>query len=224
MSYRGTRSFHEDTFSGFLGDLGELFVEQENFDVYVCPQCGKIEFFVAGSLQKQPGSENLSLENLSLEIELSSPGTSTIPKLTDLLKLTQNATVLEDVYKSIGYPINSHDLKAGIVLCYPSEDVNNPHIVLINYWNHVVRLVSIFNHPDIFTLAELDHAYGFRELAGVIEGNEHWLFEENGVAFIAEGRNENEIMYMQFFAQKTTLAAYQELQGFSQETLICTSS
>ena len=31
-----------------LGDLGELFVNKERFDVYCCPRCGRVEFFVDG--------------------------------------------------------------------------------------------------------------------------------------------------------------------------------
>ena len=32
----------------FLGDLGELFVNREHFDIYVCSRCGRVEFFVDG--------------------------------------------------------------------------------------------------------------------------------------------------------------------------------
>ncbi len=33
---------------GFFGGLGELFVNRERFDVYVCPRCGRVEFFIDG--------------------------------------------------------------------------------------------------------------------------------------------------------------------------------
>src|SRR5262249_17896726 len=33
LGYIGTKSFHEGTRWGFLGDLGELFVNRERFDV-----------------------------------------------------------------------------------------------------------------------------------------------------------------------------------------------
>lgn len=46
--YVGTRRFHEGTRWGLLGDLGELFVNKETFDVYACPRCGSVEFFVDG--------------------------------------------------------------------------------------------------------------------------------------------------------------------------------
>lgn len=48
LKYAGTKSFHEGTRWGIFGDLGELFVNKENFDVYYCPSCGKVQFFVDG--------------------------------------------------------------------------------------------------------------------------------------------------------------------------------
>jgi hypothetical protein len=48
LDYVGTKSFHEGTRWGILGDLGELFVNKERFDVYCCPRCGRVEFFVDG--------------------------------------------------------------------------------------------------------------------------------------------------------------------------------
>lgn len=47
-NYMGTKRFHEGHRWGALGDIGELFVEKETFDVYVCPRCGSVEFFVDG--------------------------------------------------------------------------------------------------------------------------------------------------------------------------------
>ena len=32
--------------TGVLGNLFELFQNREAFDLYVCPKCGKVEFFV----------------------------------------------------------------------------------------------------------------------------------------------------------------------------------
>ena len=50
MRFLGTKRFHEGTrqFGFWLGDLGELFVHREAFDVFACPVCGKVEFFVDG--------------------------------------------------------------------------------------------------------------------------------------------------------------------------------
>ena len=48
LNYVGTRDFHEGTRWGVLGELGELFVNKEHFDVYVCPRCGRVSLFVDG--------------------------------------------------------------------------------------------------------------------------------------------------------------------------------
>jgi hypothetical protein len=48
LTYMGTKKFHEGTRWGALGDIGELFVHKEHFDVYCCPRCGRVEFFVDG--------------------------------------------------------------------------------------------------------------------------------------------------------------------------------
>jgi len=50
LTYVGTKKFHEGTraFGFVLGDLGELFTHSEHFDIYVCPRCGRVEFFVDG--------------------------------------------------------------------------------------------------------------------------------------------------------------------------------
>jgi hypothetical protein len=48
LAFVGTKSFHEGTKYGFLGDLAELFVNREKFDVYVCNRCRRVELFVDG--------------------------------------------------------------------------------------------------------------------------------------------------------------------------------
>lgn len=48
LNYVGTKRFHEGTRWGVLGDLGELFVNKESFDVYVCPHCRRVELFIDG--------------------------------------------------------------------------------------------------------------------------------------------------------------------------------
>jgi Zn finger protein HypA/HybF involved in hydrogenase expression len=45
MLYSGNFKFHEGARMGVLGNLFELFVNQETFDLYICPKCGKVEFF-----------------------------------------------------------------------------------------------------------------------------------------------------------------------------------
>ena len=50
LDYVGTKKFHEGSrgWGFFLGDLGELFVHREHFDIYVCARCGRVELFVDG--------------------------------------------------------------------------------------------------------------------------------------------------------------------------------
>lgn len=50
LSYQGTKKFHEGTrlWGALLGDLGELFTNREHLDIYVCPRCGRVEFFLDG--------------------------------------------------------------------------------------------------------------------------------------------------------------------------------
>lgn len=45
LNFSGNFKFHEGTRFGIFGNLLEAFVNRESFDLYVCPKCGKIEFF-----------------------------------------------------------------------------------------------------------------------------------------------------------------------------------
>ena len=58
MEFAGTKRFHEGSRMGVLGDLAEFFVGRENYDVYVCTKCGKVELYVDGigdALRGEPG-------------------------------------------------------------------------------------------------------------------------------------------------------------------------
>ena len=46
MTYSGKYEFHEGMNTGLFGNFFELFQNREAFDLYVCPQCGKVEFFI----------------------------------------------------------------------------------------------------------------------------------------------------------------------------------
>ena len=52
LEYAGTRKFHEGTNWGLLGAVGELFVNKEAFDIYLCKRCGSVEFFLEGVGEK----------------------------------------------------------------------------------------------------------------------------------------------------------------------------
>ena len=47
MLFSGNHEFHEGTRWGAFGNLFELFVNKDSFDLFVCPQCGKVEFFIS---------------------------------------------------------------------------------------------------------------------------------------------------------------------------------
>lgn len=50
LKFKGNYKFHEGTRTGVFGDLFELFENRESFDIYYCPECGKVEFFLPGSV------------------------------------------------------------------------------------------------------------------------------------------------------------------------------
>ncbi len=45
LKFKGAFRFHEGTKWGILGDLGHLFTNRESFELYICPECNKVEFF-----------------------------------------------------------------------------------------------------------------------------------------------------------------------------------
>lgn len=45
MLHTGVFSFHEGTNLGVLGNIFEAFENKESFEIYLCPRCGKAEFF-----------------------------------------------------------------------------------------------------------------------------------------------------------------------------------
>lgn len=46
LKFSGNFKFHEGTRLGVFGNMFEAFTNRESFDLYICPQCGKVEFFV----------------------------------------------------------------------------------------------------------------------------------------------------------------------------------
>lgn len=45
MKFEDTIKFHEGSNWGVIGDLGHVFTNKKSFDLYMCPNCDKIEFF-----------------------------------------------------------------------------------------------------------------------------------------------------------------------------------
>ena len=48
LTNAGTRKFHQGPNFGVLGDWGELLVAKESLEMYVCQDCGHVEFFNFG--------------------------------------------------------------------------------------------------------------------------------------------------------------------------------
>ena len=48
LEHAGTKKFHHGPNLGVLGDWGELLVGNESLDMYVCTECGHVEFFTFG--------------------------------------------------------------------------------------------------------------------------------------------------------------------------------
>jgi len=46
LDFKGIAHFHEGPHIGALGSLFELLENKESFALFVCPQCGKVEFFL----------------------------------------------------------------------------------------------------------------------------------------------------------------------------------
>ena len=46
LVYSGQYKFHEGTRVGVLGNIFELLQNRIYFDIFVCPKCGKAEFYV----------------------------------------------------------------------------------------------------------------------------------------------------------------------------------
>lgn len=88
LKYVGTKRFHEGARWGVLGDLGELFVNREGFEVFVCPRCGRVEFFLEGigTEFRPPMREGGARELLDAATKLEAQG-----KVQEALSLYQEA-------------------------------------------------------------------------------------------------------------------------------------
>lgn len=53
MEFIGRKRFHEGSqaMPFLLGDIGELFVNREEFDLHACPSCGKVELFLSNRVR-----------------------------------------------------------------------------------------------------------------------------------------------------------------------------
>jgi len=213
MKFLGKQGFSDDTRWAATAPAGGY----QAAVIYVCPQCQKLEFFLLKPEAQQKVKKRPLIPDLPIEL---SP-LAIAPDPINLLKLVPEESTLADVYETVGHPAQSHVVERGVALCYPSEIENVPQTVLINPWNQRVELVTVYNDAELFTLEALEQAYGLRELAETIDGNEHWFFEDEGVAFVVEGRTDSDIMYVQLFKPTMSIEEYQNADGFSSETFIC---
>lgn len=46
LVFYGNYKFHEGTRLGVFGNLFEVFTNRESFNLYACPECGKVEFYL----------------------------------------------------------------------------------------------------------------------------------------------------------------------------------
>jgi hypothetical protein len=53
MTFAGNKRFYEGSYSADIL-LGDFFIHREAFEVYACPQCGKVEFFASQRGTKAP--------------------------------------------------------------------------------------------------------------------------------------------------------------------------
>lgn len=49
LTFAGTKRFHSGPSLGFLGDWAELLVGQTALELYYCPACGRVDFYVEGN-------------------------------------------------------------------------------------------------------------------------------------------------------------------------------
>lgn len=242
LTFLGRGNLRDAVKWGAFGPLGEDYVRKKRLDVYGCPNCGKVEL-VASELDDDEQltaameNENRSANEtpradpplrvaaaevtLAETIQLDTPQQIIRPHIDDFALITPGRTVVEDVYARLGLPIATHNLANGLVLCYLSADEGNPHVVLVDEVSQIVRMVAVHNDHDHFNLDDLEVKFGLRELAALIDGHEHWLFEDNQVAFIAEGRADHAILYVQFLENGHSLGSYQAVEGYANEVFVC---
>ena len=219
LAFAGTREFHEGTRWGFLGDWWELFVNKEAFDVYYCPHCGKIEFFLAG--RGETRIETPSADAISRTPDAQSAGEAS---RSNLLSLKPGVQRITDLYQHIGYPSAYRQVGAYTALRYAARLPDTPDVVVVDKATSELKLVAIANTDAAFSLPDLIAQHGEPEIAGVFNGNEHHFFVDHGLAIVATGRSESDILYAQVLPAAMTLNEYIAANGYATETFIFASS
>jgi hypothetical protein len=139
---------------------GGAFVNRnDRFDLYLCSQCGKVEFFMARVVDanqvKKIKSEQTSPKEKAFEVQLAEAGSNEPLPQDKLLRINPNQFVLEDVYAAVGYPTAVQYFRQITALHYPSEREGVPHIVLLDNKSRRIKAVAIYNNDHQFTLTDL---------------------------------------------------------------------
>lgn len=191
-----------------------VFPHTPGLDVFICPNCRKIELFALPTEVTLPPPPPPPV----VELIPTAPPDQLLPvAVNQLLKLIPAVSTVEDVKKHCGLPLRHHNSPHGLVLSFLAEDDTLPHVVLLDEASQLVKMVAIHNFDYQFTLEDLKPQFGEPELALTTHGNEHWLFPGKGIGFIAEGRDENYIMYFQVMPETITLENYYQLDGYAEE-------
>jgi hypothetical protein len=213
LAFAGTREFHEGTRWGFLGDWWELFVNKEAFDVYFCPRCGKIEFFLAGR-----GEARVETSNADMLSRTSTDQAAGEASRSNLLSLKPGVQRITDVYQQIGYPSAYRQVGNYTALRYAARLPDMPDVAVVDRVTGELKLVAIANADAAFSLPDLIAQHGEPEIAGVFNGNEHHFFAGHGLAIVATGRAESDILYVQVLPADLNLNEYIAANGYAAET------
>ena len=86
-----------------------------------------------------------------------------------------------------------------------------------------LKLVAIANADASFSLPDLIAQHGEPEIVGVFNGNEHHFFASHGLAIVATGRAESDILYVQVLPETMSLNDYIAVNGYAAETFVFAS-
>jgi hypothetical protein len=87
-----------------------------------------------------------------------------------------------------------------------------------------LKLVAINDVDTAFSLPDLIAQHGEPEIAGIFNGNEHHFFAGHGIAIVATGRAESDILYVQLLPADLALNEYITANGYAVETFIFSST
>lgn len=236
---RNAICFYCDQTMVLLGERELTQTPNEKFAIYVCPNCGKAEFFLEPSpivvppqMPPIPLDDPIAITIIErpkiflqpspalqpIPIPLADPAQPPLVTWEKLLKIEPGKTRLGDLFEKIGHPVEIRDMARGLALRYPSTHEQLPHLLIVDQPSQQIIMVAIYNENAQLAFAELEAAYGPPEEVGLFNGCEHWLFSSQNFAVVVEGRSKDDILYFQILPAVLTYADYLEVNGFSEET------